>query len=114
MLIPEADVIIPSKPKKRFGAGGWLSFRIIKSRRPGAGLHGAVDGGSLPALSASCLRKRYFPQLALKRVETAENILLIDVRISETQIDLVVVVTYVSRSVDSPSSRQNLQQRRRI
>jgi hypothetical protein len=62
---------------------------MIKSRRPGAGWHGDVDGGSLPPFSASSRRKRYFAQVAFKRVETAENIFLILVSIYATQINAV-------------------------
>ena len=38
LLVPEErEGMIPSKPRKRFVAGDWLSFRMIRSRRPGAG-----------------------------------------------------------------------------
>lgn len=48
----------PSKPTKRPGAGNWLSLRIMRRRRPGAGWHGVVDGGSKWESSAFCLKNR--------------------------------------------------------
>jgi hypothetical protein len=46
---------LPSNPRKRFDVGIWLSFLIINRRRPGAGLHGAMEGGCIFSLSASSL-----------------------------------------------------------
>jgi hypothetical protein len=49
---------IPSKPKNRPDAGFWLSLRMMKRRRPGAGVHGAEEGGIVWRCSACTRRKR--------------------------------------------------------
>lgn len=67
---------IPSKPRKRLVEGACVSLRIMRRRRPGAGRHGIVDGGSLCEISAACLRYRWCAQLDFKRYDTIENILL--------------------------------------
>lgn len=54
----EDELTIPSKPRNRLAAGIWLSFRMMSRRLPGAGWHGAVDGGRMRAFSADCFRKR--------------------------------------------------------
>ena len=56
-LLGEEDVMSPSNPRNRLD-GGCTSFRMIKSRLPGAGRHGPVDGGSLPWVSADSLKYR--------------------------------------------------------
>jgi hypothetical protein len=47
---------MPSKPRKRPEVCDWLSLRMMRRRRPGAGWQGAVEGGSLLSLSETCLR----------------------------------------------------------
>ena len=38
LLLPdEREGMMPSKPRKRLVAGDWLSFRMMRRRRPGAG-----------------------------------------------------------------------------
>jgi hypothetical protein len=43
--VPEVAWTMPSKPRNRLAVGVWLSLRMIKRRRPGAGWHGAIEGG---------------------------------------------------------------------
>ena len=46
------DGCIPSNDTKTPPEPTWKSFLMIKRRRPGAGLQGAVDGGTSPFISA--------------------------------------------------------------
>jgi hypothetical protein len=50
-----ADAAIsPSNPRKILATGAWLSFRMMRRRRPGAGKQGKVDGGRVRVFSACC------------------------------------------------------------
>ena len=42
--VPDGEGM-PSKPRNRLAAGDWVSFRMMRRRRPGAGWQGAVEGG---------------------------------------------------------------------